>query len=134
MLCDKAKPSLVRSLFQSLGLFSSDDHLLSWCSICRIVIFLWLLFLYRKSVIALSLLRIIVYQFYCKEHFVFLQQALQRCLQLLIYYQRDLPFYLHDPEAFYFFSSEFSVFPDPWPLCSAHIVQMEAKFFFWWTE
>lgn len=58
----QSEPSLVRSLFLFLGLLSSaDDHLLFRCSICRIVIFLWLLFLYRKSVFALSLLKIIVF-------------------------------------------------------------------------
>lgn len=56
------EPPLVRSLFLSLGLLSSAaDHLLFWCSIYRKVIFLWLLFLYRKSVFALSLLKITVF-------------------------------------------------------------------------
>lgn len=66
---------------------------------------LWPLIFYKKSLFALSLLKIIVFFFksiLSKGDFAFLQQALQKCLRLLTYYQRDLPCHLHDdPGNFY---------------------------------
>lgn len=55
----QSEPSLVRSLFLSLGLLSSAADHLFWCSICRKVIFLWLISL--QKVCALSLLKITVF-------------------------------------------------------------------------